>query len=112
MKTGQLRQKLVIQRDATQPGPSGKLAGQPWREPADVAEIWCHMENATGGESVLGGVAAAAGQYNITTHRRTDITRECRLLLRAPGQKDRVFQVIHVEPLEGLWMRIRCEEAA
>lgn len=112
MRTGQLQSRIAIQRDYTQPGPSGKLAGQAWREPVDIAIVSARLEQETGNENVLGGVSTGTGRYRVTLHRRDDITRECRFAVRESNLPDRILNIVSIAPAVGLWMSVICEEAA
>lgn len=112
MRTGQLQSRIAIQRDHTQPGASGKIAGQAWREPVDIAVVAARLENLTGNENVLGSVSTGTGRYRVTLHRRGDITRECRLAVREAGLPDRILSILHVPPPDGVWMKLICEEVS
>lgn len=104
MRIEKLNSMAILQRDHTQPGPSGRAAGQAWANPADVARVWCHVQNRTGRE-IPGQIAQSTGQYDVTIRTRP-VDNKMRLMVDG-----RVLYITHV-PIQAAseFITLLCEE--
>lgn len=104
MRIEKLNSMAILQRDDTQPGASGRAAGQAWATPTDVARVWCHVQNRTGRE-IAGQVAQSTGQYDVTIRTRP-VDNKMRMLIDG-----RVLYITHV-PVQAKseFITLLCEE--
>lgn len=111
MTAGQLNTRLTLQRDHTQPGPSGRTPGQAWQDPVEIAAIWAHVENRSGAELEDGLISTATGRYIVTVRWRSDFSQQMRFRWQQGTAQPRFLYITHV-PIgaRSEFIQLTCEE--
>lgn len=111
MRIEQLNTRLSLQRDHSQPGPSGRTPGQAWQDPVEVAALWAHVDNRAANEVQDGLILASSGRYIVTTRWRPDLSDDMRFRWQQGTAKPRYLYITHV-PMgaRGEFIKITCEE--
>lgn len=111
MRIEQLNTRLVLQRDHSQPGASGRTPGQAWQDPVDVAALWANVDNRTANEVQDGLILAASGRYIVTARWRSDFSDDMRFRWQQGTAQPRFLYITHV-PIgaRSEFIQLTCEE--